>query len=97
MKHTCNVCQGCGSWGPGWEFYGSILIEEEGLPLLKTCSDKCRAKIDDPDRWLLLLWAKMGARPRQVILKAFKRYPAECKPFLTRHAIPCAGGEKEGR
>ena len=81
MKHTCNVCQKCSDWGPGWEHYGSILIED-GLPLLKTCSDQCRAKIDDPNRWLLLLWAKSGARPSRKILKTFKQYPKECEPFL---------------
>ena len=75
-KHTCNVCQSCGAWGPGWEQYGSILIEEEGLPVLKTCSDKCRAEIDDPAKWLWLLWKKIGVEPRRVIAKQFKRFPA---------------------
>jgi len=81
-KHTCNVCQGCGPWGPGWQFYGSILIEEEGLPLLKTCSDKCRAEVDDPARWILLLWKKTGAQPSKAVLKTFKRFPKECEVFL---------------
>ena len=71
-KYTCNVCQGCGPWGPGWQFYGSILIEEEGLPLLKTCSDACRSKIDDPDQWLRLLWLKMGVTPSKQVLKHSK-------------------------
>lgn len=76
-KHTCNVCRGCATWGSGWQSYGSYLIEEEGLPLLKTCSDKCRAQIDDPARWLLLLWIKTGARPNRKIVKTFLRFPAE--------------------
>ena len=74
-KYTCNVCQGCGPWGPGWQFYGSILMEEEGLPLLKTCSDACRSKIDDPDQWLRLLWLKMGVTPSKQVLKHFRKLP----------------------
>ncbi len=84
LKHTCNVCQACGEWGPCWQFYGSILIEEECLPLLKTCSDLCRQKIDDPARWILKLWAKSGAHPSKSVLKTFRTYPDECRPFLGR-------------
>lgn len=78
-KHTCNVCLKCEPWGAGWQFYGSLLIEEEGLPLLKTCSDKCRAQIDDPASWLLQLWEKMKVKPRAAILKTMKRLPAARK------------------
>jgi hypothetical protein len=80
-KHTCNVCQACAEWGSGWQHYGSILIEEEGLPVLKTCSDKCRAKIDNPAIWLLRLWLKVGARPNKAVLKVFKRFPKEIEAF----------------
>lgn len=84
MKHTCNVCQSCGEWDSRWQYYGSILIAEEGLPLLKTCSDKCRAKIDDPASWLLRLWLKVDARPSKSILKTFRTYPKEIKAFRER-------------
>jgi hypothetical protein len=84
VKHTCNVCQACGPWDSGWQHYGSILIEEEGLPLLKTCSDKCRARIDDPANWLLRLWIKMGVKPSKQVLKTFRRFPEEIKELSKR-------------
>ena len=79
MKHTCNVCQKCAEWDSGWEWYGSIAMEEDGLPVLKTCSEKCRSEVDDPARWLLLLWGKVGAKPSKKILKNFRKLPEEAK------------------
>jgi hypothetical protein len=86
-KHVCNVCQSCGEWGSGWQSYGSALIEDEGLPVLKTCSEKCRAKIDDPAGWLLRLWIKMNIRPSTKVLKTFRRFPKEIQELGARGRV----------
>jgi hypothetical protein len=52
-------------------------MEEEGLPLLYTCSDECRAKIKDPSVALLKFWIEEGCRPRNKVLKSFRAYPPE--------------------
>lgn len=41
---TCNVCGRSEPWGSGWEWYGSLKIEEDCGHLVATCSPACRAK-----------------------------------------------------
>ncbi len=81
-SHRCYVCKTKGKWTKDWQNWGSILIEEEGLPVLMTCSQKCRDKIKNPAIELLKHWNSLGARPSKAVLKTFKQYPEECKPFM---------------
>lgn len=48
--HTCNVCGKRGRWREGWEYYGSMFDEEEGLGTTicsAECKAKCMASMDD--------------------------------------------------
>lgn len=45
--HSCYICGTVALWGPEWQSYGSILMEENWGILLKLCSDACRAKLKE--------------------------------------------------
>ena len=74
--HICDMCGLIDDWGDGWQSYGSLLADDEGLPPLKTCSDDCRNTIIDPDLALLRLWKRKGCRVPPAIMKGFRRTPA---------------------
>lgn len=40
---TCCICGHGSAWSQGWEWYGSIRVEEDCGHVLATCSDKCRS------------------------------------------------------
>lgn len=44
--HICAVCHVRGIWGETWRWWGSVVEGEEGVPVLKTCSDACRARLE---------------------------------------------------
>jgi hypothetical protein len=50
-KHKCTVCGMRSDWNDSWQWYGAI--DDDGMPIIKTCSDKCRSEISDPERLLL--------------------------------------------
>lgn len=43
--HTCSVCSKREPWSDKWSRYCSIADEENGVPLLKFCSDDCARRI----------------------------------------------------
>jgi len=57
--HVCDVCGSSKAWSESWSWYGSLLTEECGN-VVKTCSDKCRAKIVDPE---LFFATRFGRKP----------------------------------
>ena len=42
-QHRCDVCRRTGAWEDGWQWFSSILIEENCGHYLTTCSEYCRA------------------------------------------------------
>jgi hypothetical protein len=42
--HTCSICGFRGFWTDRWAWYGSLKDDEEGSPIIKTCSDECLSK-----------------------------------------------------
>jgi hypothetical protein len=40
--YTCDVCASSGPWGPGWQSYSSVNIEERCGCRVITCSRACR-------------------------------------------------------
>lgn len=63
--HRCDICGKQGEWSEGtWARWGSLLMEEDGLPLLITCSDLCRTAVlfmGGPERVLGAIWDARGA------------------------------------
>lgn len=39
--HTCSACGGEGPWTETWGWYGSYLDLDNGLPMVKLCSEPC--------------------------------------------------------
>lgn len=46
MIHECSICHKKEEWHDGWSWWGSLLMEDDGLPILKVCSEQCRAAVD---------------------------------------------------
>ena len=44
-NHICDICGKSGKWSPSWNWFGSLLDEEDGV-VLKTCATECRQKVD---------------------------------------------------
>jgi len=42
MIHQCSICGVNQEWNDNWSWYGSIKDMENGLPIVKTCSEECR-------------------------------------------------------
>jgi len=42
--HTCSVCGTEGPWGPEWQWFGSLADIEDGRPVVKVCSKKCKTR-----------------------------------------------------
>ena len=42
LLHCCCICGRLDRWRDAWSFYGSYKDEEDGVPLPKFCSVKCR-------------------------------------------------------
>lgn len=40
--HTCSVCRKMGKWTASWSWYGSYKDLDDGKPIIKVCSEKCR-------------------------------------------------------
>lgn len=40
--HVCTVCEYRGIWTDAWQWFGSLRDEDEGGPIVKVCSEKCR-------------------------------------------------------
>ncbi len=40
--HTCSMCGRTDTWGDTWEWYGSMREWDDGKPLIKVCSVKCK-------------------------------------------------------
>jgi hypothetical protein len=59
----CYVCGREAAWSDGWAVYNSIRDQEEGSPLLISCSEKCRRERIDPEQDLADLWAECGWSP----------------------------------
>jgi hypothetical protein len=45
MTHECSVCHTTDAWCGSWQWFGSYKDLDDGLPVVRTCSDKCRAQI----------------------------------------------------
>lgn len=41
QKHTCDVCGRVDIWSASWSRYGTLIDEDEGGQMVKTCSTKC--------------------------------------------------------
>ncbi len=54
----CYVCHKKEVWSTGWMVYNSIRDQEDGSPLLVSCSDVCRKERSDPEQDLADLWAE---------------------------------------
>lgn len=50
--HTCCVCGTEAEWSESWSWWGSMFSHESGH-VLRTCSDKCRKKVPDPEKLFL--------------------------------------------
>lgn len=61
VHHTCDGCGRTDSWSSTWQWYGALADLDGGLvvnttgalrrgqrPIVKTCSDECRAVLGDP-------------------------------------------------
>lgn len=44
LIHVCCICGHDDVWGDTWSYYGSIEDCDNGVPLPKFCSDRCRRK-----------------------------------------------------
>lgn len=40
--HCCVVCNKLSPWGDKWAWYGSLKEEDDGTPIQKFCSNKCK-------------------------------------------------------
>lgn len=59
MIHECSICHKKEEWNKNWMSWGSLLMEDDGLPLLLTCSDLCRKAVEllgGPHRALGAIW-----------------------------------------
>ncbi len=61
--HKCSVCGKEERWSDQWSYYGSIEMEDDGAPLLKTCSSACRDRVPDPEQMLADIWATLKYEP----------------------------------
>ena len=52
-KHSCSICGKEGEWSNAWEWYGSLVDFDAGLPILKLCSKRCKDKIAGSEDQLL--------------------------------------------
>ena len=98
-QHQCTVCGKTEEWNDQWQTYGSIQMQEDGAPLLFTCSEDCRARVPDPEQALADLWAQLEYHhhPQWPFKKAIKlsrkgnpRNPAWLAPPPTPPRIPSA-------
>ena len=67
MRHECSICHSSGEWSPSWEWWGSYLAQDVGLPCLTTCSDVCRKAVEilgGPEKVLGAIWDAKGINPR---------------------------------
>ena len=39
--HRCTACGKEEPWGPGWAWYGSYKMIDDGVPIYKACSNDC--------------------------------------------------------
>lgn len=42
--HICSVCGKIGSWTQEWSWYGSYKDLDDGISVLKFCSQECRTQ-----------------------------------------------------
>lgn len=42
QRHRCTICGIEGAWSDAWQWFGSYKDQDEGKPVLKTCSAACR-------------------------------------------------------
>lgn len=42
--HTCSICGKTEPWGRAWVWYGSYKRLDDGKPIVKMCSARCREK-----------------------------------------------------
>ncbi len=41
--HRCTICGRVAAWDPSWTWWGSHRDLDEGRPVVKVCSEPCRA------------------------------------------------------
>ena len=69
-ERECSICHKREEWSSlphKWAWWGSILMQEDGLPLLFTCSDLCRRAVDilgGPEATLAMIWKIRGTTVR---------------------------------
>ena len=52
VLHKCTVCGIKDVWGAGWSWYGSWKLLEDGKPITRCCSEKCRQLAGKPLNWI---------------------------------------------
>jgi hypothetical protein len=45
QRHMCNGCGNWGEWSQEWSWFGSLRDREQGRPIIKVCSNECRAAV----------------------------------------------------
>lgn len=75
--HECVNCAKISIWSEGWQWWGSELMVDQGLPLVKTCSDECRKAIGDPRTVLATLWKATGYMVPSKITKSMRQSEVE--------------------
>lgn len=64
--YQCDICGKIENWTNEWEWFGSYIDQEEGEPILYTCSSKCRGSITELTAKNLLNQKKKKNRFKQV-------------------------------